>query len=246
MNKQRPSISLIFPAYNEEDNIEKAVAQARKVLSRIASSWEIIVVNDGSKDKTGDIINALSGSDNHVRPVHHPTNYGYGAAIKSGITSAKYDYVFFSDSDLQFDLNELPAFIKLIKDCDIVIGYRSKRQDPFNRKFNAWGWNMLIRIVLGLKVHDIDCAFKLFRREVFDLIKIDAAGAMVSAELLVQAQRYGFSIKEQPVTHYPRLMGNPTGANLRVIIKAFRELFRLYAKLKNIKPVNIPESQKTR
>lgn len=239
-----PSISLVFPAYNEEDNIVQAVKQAQKILNRIASPWEIIVVNDGSKDRTGDIINKLSRNDSHVRPIHHPTNYGYGAALKSGISAAKYDFVFFCDSDLQFDLKELPTFLKLINDCDIVIGYRAKRQDPFHRKMNAWGWKMLIRLVLGLKVRDIDCAFKLFRREVFETIKIDAVGAMVNTDILVQSQRYGFKIKQHPVTHYPRLNGQQTGANFKVILKAFKELFGLYNKLKDIKPVNTVEYRK--
>lgn len=236
-----PSISLVFPAYNEEDNIVQAVKQAQKVLSRIASPWEVIVVNDGSKDKTGEIINKLSKNDSHVKPIHHPTNYGYGAALKSGITAARYDFVFFCDSDLQFDLKELPTFLKLISDCDIVVGYRAKRQDPFHRKFNAWGWKMLIRLVLGLKVKDIDCAFKLFRKEVFETIKIDAVGAMVNTDILVQSQRYGFELKQHPVTHYPRLNGKQTGANFKVIMKAFRELFSLYKKLKDIKPVEVLE-----
>lgn len=225
------SISIVFPAYNEEDNITFAVQQAKKVVSRVTRTWEIIVVNDGSRDKTGEIIDKMSHRDNRIRPIHHPTNSGYGAALKSGITSARHGLIFFCDSDLQFDLQELPTFIRLIEDCDLVIGYRARRQDPFHRKLNAWGWNVLIRLYLGLKVRDIDCAFKLFRREVFDTIKIDAIGAMVNTDILVQAQRYGFSIKEMPVTHYPRRNGKQTGANVRVILKAFRELFRLHTKL---------------
>ncbi|MDD5434794.1 MAG: glycosyltransferase family 2 protein [Nitrospira sp.] len=240
-----PSISLVFPAYNEEENIVQAVKQAQRVLSKIASPWEIIVVNDGSKDRTREIIEKLSRNDSHVRPIHHPTNFGYGAALKSGISAAKYDFVFFCDSDLQFDLKELPTFLRLIKGNDIVIGYRAKRQDPFHRKANAWGWKMLIRLVLGLKVRDIDCAFKLFSREVFETIKIDAVGAMVNTDILVQSQRYGFKIKQHPVTHYPRLNGTQTGANIKVILKAFRELFSLYKKLKDIKPVNSIEYRKT-
>lgn len=238
-----PGISLVFPAFNEEENIGQAIKQAQKVLSRITSAWEIIVVNDGSKDKTGEIIDKLSKRDSHIIPIHHPVNYGYGAAIKSGVTAAKCDFVFFTDSDLQFDLTELPVFVKIImsrdRDCDIVAGYRAKRQDPFYRKVNAWGWKILIRLVLGLKVKDIDCAFKLFRREVFESIKIDAVGAMVNTDILVQSQRLGFKLIQMPVKHFPRLRGQPTGANLRVILKAFLELFSLYTKLKGIKPVKV-------
>ena len=227
------SISLVFPAYNEEENIAFAVQKAKKVLSSVADNWEIIVVNDGSRDGTCQIINQLSHLDSRIKPIHHHANLGYGAALKSGITSAKYDLIFFCDSDLQFDIGELPVFIELIRDCDIVIGYRVKRQDPLYRKLNAWCWNLLIRRFLGLKVNDIDCAFKLFKREVFDTILIDAIGAMVNTDILVQAHRCGFHIKEQPVTHYPRHRGKQTGANIRVIIKAFNELFKLYRKLNN-------------
>jgi len=197
------SISLVFPAYNEEENIAFAVQKAKKVLSSVADNWEIIVVNDGSRDGTCQIINQLSHLDSRIKPIHHHANLGYGAALKSGITSAKYDLIFFCDSDLQFDIGELPVFIELIRDCDIVIGYRVKRQDPLYRKLNAWCWNLLI------------------------------IGAMVNTDILVQAHRCGFHIKEQPVTHYPRHRGKQTGANIRVIIKAFNELFKLYRKLNN-------------
>ena len=151
---------------------------------------------------------------------------------QSGIISAKNDLIFFSDSDLQFDIKEMSKLLQWVSEYDIVIGFRTKRQDPFYRRLNAFGWNTLIRLMLGLRVKDINCGFKIFRKNVFDKISIDAIGAMVNADILSQAVKFGFRIKEVPVRHYPRLKGKQTGANIRVIFKAFKELMRLHNKLK--------------
>jgi glycosyltransferase involved in cell wall biosynthesis len=231
------SISLIFPAYNEEKNIEAAIAKGREALGKYAEKIEIIVVDDGSSDQTGDIIDRLGSGSTDIVPVHHPKNRGYGAALCTGFYRASGDYVFFSDSDLQFDLDEVGKLVEWIGQFDIVTGYRVKRADPWNRKLNAWAWNRLVRLLLGVKVRDIDCAFKLFRRQIFDIIKLDSAGAMVNTELLALAGIHGLTIKEVPVSHYSRTQGQQTGANLKVILKAFRELFSMYGRLKNYKPV---------
>lgn len=236
----RQSISVVFPAYNEEGNIAKAVEQATNFLGHLFRDWEIIVVNDGSRDRTGEILNRLSNQDNRVVPLHHEVNRGYGAALRSGILKAQKDLIFFCDSDLQFHLNELLLLLSWIEQYDIVAGYRAKRTDPFHRKLNAVGWKALVRLLLGLKVRDIDCAFKLFRRDVFREIKIDAVGAMVNTDILVQATRMGFKIKEIPVTHFPRQNGKQTGANIKVVLRAFKELLRLYSKLRNVSPILTP------
>lgn len=230
------SISLIFPAYNEEKNIEAAISKGREALDRHAEKIEIIVVNDGSADRTGEIIDRLGGENADLVPVHHPKNRGYGAAVCTGFYRATGDYVFFSDSDLQFDLDEIGRLVEWIDRYDIVAGYRVRRADPWNRKLNAWAWNKLVRLLLGVKARDIDCAFKLFRRQIFDTIKLDSAGAMVNTELLALAGKHGFTIMEVPVSHYPRKQGTQTGANLKVILKAFRELFRMYGRLRGFTP----------
>ncbi|MCI0527214.1 MAG: glycosyltransferase family 2 protein [Nitrospira sp.] len=229
---KRSGLSLIFPAYNEELNIQQVVKSALAVAPKVAEEYEIIVVNDGSQDKTGEVINKLAELYPPVVVVHHPVNQGYGSALKSGIKKAQHPFIFFCDSDCQFDLSELPRLLNWIDQYDMVIGYRQSRKDPFYRRFNAWGWNMLVRLVLGLKVRDIDCAFKLFRREIFDRVEINSVGAMVNTEILSRAVKLGFTIKEVPVTHYPRFRGRQTGARLRVIVKAFKELIRLYKELR--------------
>lgn len=232
----RHSISVIFPAYNEEANIAKAVAQAVDCLNDLFEDWEIIVVNDGSRDRTGTIIDGLAERDGRLVAVHHPRNEGYGAALRSGIQRARRELIFFADSDLQFHLAEMLLLLTWIEQYDIVIGYRLKRSDPVYRRVNAVGWKVLVRLLLGLKVKDIDCAFKMFRSHAFRMIRIDAVGAMVNTDILVQATRMGLKIREVPVTHFPRLNGKQTGADLRVILKAFRELFRLIVKLRSVEP----------
>jgi hypothetical protein len=150
--------------------------------------------------------------------------------------SAKYDLIFFSDSDGQFDLRDLQRLICWSKDYDIVAGYRAKRRDPLHRRINALGWNVLVRLVLGIKIRDVDCAFKLFRREVFDHVQIRCVGAMVNTEILAQATQLGMRICEVKVSHFPRRSGKQSGANVRVVIKAFRELCRLWRKLRHVAP----------
>ncbi|MGH8095358.1 MAG: glycosyltransferase family 2 protein [Chthoniobacterales bacterium] len=228
------SLSVIFPAFNEEANIRYTVEAARAVLPKLARTWEIILVNDGSRDGTTPICDELAGQYAEVRAIHHTDNRGYGAALKSGILAARYDYIFFTDSDGQFDLQELEHLIEWASHFDIVTGYRAKRQDPPHRLINAWGWKTLVRMLLGVKVRDIDCAFKVFQRSVFDRVQIRSVGAMVNTEILAQANAFGMRIHEIKVSHYPRRAGKPSGANLRVIAKAFRELFRLWGQLRHV------------
>lgn len=229
------SLSIVFPAYNEQDNIASAVKAAREALGKYAETIEIIVVNDGSHDGTRAALDKLAEQDASVVAVHHPHNRGYGAALRSGFAVARGEYVFFTDSDLQFDLEEIGLLVPWIGKYDIVAGYRKTRADPPHRLVNAWAWNALIRMSLGIKVKDIDCAFKLFRRGVFDSMRLTSVGALINTEILAQAQQHGFTIKEVPVSHFPRLSGAPTGAKLGVILRAFRELLSMYGKLRQVR-----------
>lgn len=222
------SLSLFFPAYNEEANIRQSVTQADTVLRALVDDYEIIVINDGSNDATGAIADTLAKENNHVRVVHHSPNQGYGGAVISGIKTATKDYVFFTDADLQFDLHEIKKLLAFVPKHDVVLGYRAKRRDPFMRLANAKAWNFLNRLLFGLKVRDIDCAFKLFKRDIIQGIPIKSRGAMISAEFLIRLQRQGIKFKEVAVTHLPRTAGSPTGAKPAVIMRAFKELIQMY------------------
>lgn len=231
-SKLYPSISIVFPAFNEEDNVERAVSAALEAFSPYFEKIEVIVVDDGSTDATRVRLDSLAEKVPEVVAKHHAINRGYGAALRTGIESASNELIFFSDSDLQFDLAEIKHLLEWIHSYDIVTGYREKRADPAIRKFNAWGWKMLVRSILGVKVRDIDCAFKLFHRHVFDDVRLESVGAMINTEILARANHKNMTIKEVPVSHFTRQMGEQTGANPKVIFKAFKELFVMYGKLK--------------
>jgi glycosyltransferase involved in cell wall biosynthesis len=224
---RRPSISLVLPAHDEAENIGPVIEQARKVLSRIAKEHEIIVVDDGSRDDTGRVVARFAG----VRLLRHESNRGYGAALRTGLRAAKMEWVVFTDADLQFDLEDLVDLLEASKQVDIVAGYRAPRRDPPTRRLLGWGWGRLVRWVHGLDVRDVDCAFKLFRREVLEAIPIESVGAFINTEILVRARSEGFEIRQIPVRHYARRAGASSGARPRVIFRAVRELLALRRRL---------------
>jgi glycosyltransferase involved in cell wall biosynthesis len=230
MSRHLTSLSIFFPAYNEEANIAKSVEKAVEVAKRLTSNYEILVVNDGSSDNTADVVQALCEQNPHVRLINHAQNQGYGGALMSGFINATKGWIFFSDADLQFDLDELDRLVEKTDTNDVVLGYRIKRNDPFMRLLNAKGWNFLNRALFGLRVKDIDCAFKLFKSETVKPIlrNMQSRGAMISAELLIRLHRNGVGFAEVGVNHYPRKMGSATGAKPSVIIRAFREMARVY------------------
>ena len=230
------SLSVILPAFNEEANIRAVVEDAYRNIPKFAPIFEIIMVNDGSKDRTGEICDRLAEELSNVRVVHHVRNCGYGAALKSGIERARYGLIFFTDADGQFDLKEVAALLEQTDAYDIVAGYRARRQDPPHRLLFAWGWNILVRLVLGIRIRDIDCAFKAFNRRVFNSIQIQSVGAMVNTEIFAQASKFGMTVKEVRVSHFPRRHGKPTGSKFAVISKAFRELIKMRRMLHTITP----------
>ncbi len=232
MKELHKNVSIIFPAHNEEENIGEIISNASKLLLEFTNEWEIVVVDDGSRDKTAKIVKECSARDKRVRLISHNCNMGYGAAVRTGIISSKKELCFLTDADLQFDMREIHKMLQWIDENDIVIGYREKRQDPLYRRINGFCWNIVVRLCFGLKVKDVDCAFKLFRRQIFDDMNMESEGAMISTEILLKAIKKGCKIKEVPVTHFPRQKGKQSGANLRVILKAFKELVRLRKRLK--------------
>ena len=226
------SISVFLPCYNEQDNVARTTEQALSVLENIEVDFEIIIVNDGSSDATGRIADEIAAGNRRIRVVHHPTNLGYGAALQSGFRAATKELVFYTDGDGQFDITEMPALLGLIPRYDIVSCYRLNRQDNLIRKINAWCWTKLVCLLFRMRVRDIDCAFKLYKREIFDNIKMVSTGALIDAEILARAVRKGCTITQKGVHHYPRKAGKQTGADIKVILRAFRELFKLHKQIR--------------
>jgi glycosyltransferase involved in cell wall biosynthesis len=229
-------ISAVFPAHNEEANIEQAVTEMVDVLRHVCDGdeYEVIVVDDGSTDRTAEIVRKLHDENTSVRLVQHETNQGYGQAVKTGLQAGTLDYVFFTDSDLQFDVWELDRLLPFLDRADVVCGYRIDRQDPWNRRVIAKGWNYLVRVLFYVPVRDIDCAFKIFRREALQGLEIEAVGALINTELMVKLGRSGFGVAEVGVNHFPRVGGEQSGAKVSVILLAFRELLRMRRYLHNI------------
>jgi len=227
-------LSLFFPAYNEEANLENTVEKAIPVLKNVAEKYEVIIVNDGSKDETGKVADELATKHAFVKVITHSPNRGYGAALQSGFYNSKYSWIVTVDSDGQFDFSEVNKLIEKSSEADVVIGYRINRQDPLTRKIFGWGWTLLANMFLGIKVRDVDCAFKLVNKKVIEKIpKLQSQrGGMISPELLGKAKKAGFRVMEVGVHHYPRKEGKQTGANLKVIFKSFVDLGKLWWSIK--------------
>lgn len=233
------NLSIILPAYNEEANIEKTVISVFSSMKDLPiDDYEIIVVNDGSKDNTSGVVKGIIDKIPNLKLVEYSPNRGYGGALKAGFTKATKEWIFFMDSDGQFDFSEIQLLINgKDKGFDIIVGYRANRSDTFIRKLNAFGWGVIVRFLFGYLARDIDCAFKLFKREILDKVILETNGAMINTEFLAGAKARNYKIIEIPVSHFPRIEGNPTGANLKVILRAFKDLFifrnRLSEELKN-------------
>jgi glycosyltransferase involved in cell wall biosynthesis len=225
------SISVFLPCHNEAGNIEAVVERAVGVLEELGADFEVIVVDDGSRDGTGEIADAMAGRDERIRAVHHERNLGYGAALRSGFAACKKEFVFYTDGDGQFDIGEMPSLLPLMEDCDIVSCYRLDRRDGVLRVFFGWLWSALVSTLFALKIRDVDCAFKLYRRRIFDDIELSCSGAVIDSEVLVKAARAGYKITQRGVRHYPRKTGRQSGASIRVLLRAFAELFRFYRRL---------------
>jgi glycosyltransferase involved in cell wall biosynthesis len=226
--KKRPtdySLSIVMPAHNEEVVISETVHHVMNTVKKWLSDFEIIVVDDGSKDRTGEILDEIAATYPCVHVIHHPVNQGYGAALVSGFEAVTKDLAFFMDSDGQFDISDLERFFPLLEKYDAVLGYRMHRQDTWVRKVNAWGWKMLVGIVFGVHVRDVDCAFKLYQAQFFREHPLETRGAMINAEILYKFTRAGYTCTQLGVHHLPRKGGKATGAKPAVILRAFHELF---------------------
>lgn len=226
----RPRLTFFFPAYNEEENIERTVERALAEIGPLVPSIEVLAIDDGSSDRTPELADALAAADPRVRVFHQP-NRGYGGALQAGFANARGELICFSDGDLQFDLREMSRLLDRLADTskpvDGVIGYRIRRRDPFHRIFIAKTYNAIVSVAFGLRVRDIDCAMKLFRRELFDGLWLEAEGPFLSAELLTKLRAKGVRLAQVGVHHYPRAAGQNTGASFKKILRTFRDLAKL-------------------
>ena len=230
-------LSLVLPAYNEEANIKIVVDEALEELPKNFARYEVIIVDDGSKDNTPQIADELAAEHpDYVRVIHHSPNKGYGAALTTGFRAAKGDYLMFMDSDRQFKPEDIALLAPYVNRADIVAGYRKKRNDPFYRFLIGYTFNTVVTVLFGIHLRDIDCGFKIFKADVLKNIDLTSPGALINTEIHAKAQRQGRSIVEVGVNHYPRLVGDQSGASIRVILRAMRETLSLWARMRNYTP----------
>lgn len=227
------SLSVFLPAFNEEKNITDTLSDVVGVLKELKlKDWEVLVINDGSKDDTAAKVSEVSRHDPRVKLVNHVTNKGYGRALKTGFETAQYPWIAFLDSDAQFKFAGIRKFLEQTDTADVILGYRLNRADPFQRRIFTWGWKMLAMVVLGLNVRDYSCGFKMMKKKVYENIKpIHSEEKVTQIEILIKAKKRGFKFAEVGVHHYPRIHGVPTGANLSVVSKSFVDLMRLWYQL---------------
>lgn len=222
-------LTIFFPFWNEEDNIDLVISKAIPVANKIAENWEILMIDDGSSDKSLERMKALSKTDKRLVTISHDKNRGYGAALKTGFVNAKYKYIVFNDGDGQFDFSEINKFMEKIENADVVIGYRKKRLDhPFRHilmnLLKIWDY-----VLFSFSFKDIDCGFKLFKKEAVEKIQpLKSEGAMITTEILAKSKKAKLKILEVEVHHYPRIFGDQSGGNLRVISRAVKESLILW------------------
>lgn len=220
-------LSLVIPAYNEAVVIAHAVAEAESALAQHFERFEILVVDDGSADATAEEVRRVLPQSPHTRLLQHGTNRGYGAALRTGFEAARFELVAFTDADCQFDLTDLARLVPLVAEVPVVVGYRADRQDPWRRRFLSWGYNVMARTLLGTRVRDIDCALKVFRREVLPGMMPESRGFFVNTEMLTRARQLGLEVAEVAVTHRPRI-GGTSKVSLREVPRTARTLFAFW------------------
>ena len=226
--RKRYSVSVFLPAYNEEENIEQAVMNSVKVLKEICDDWEVIVVNDASKDRTAEIAERLARDVPGVRVIHHQQNTRLGGALRTGFSNSTKDLVFYTDADNPIDMHDLARAVPLMDQADFITGFRLNQEEPIKRKVYSRCYNWLIRLLFGLKVRDVNFSFKLVKQEVLKKAKLRSLGSFIDAKLLIEARKYGFRIKEIGIRYYPRTKGESTLATPSVIFKIMDELWIYY------------------
>lgn len=226
--KALTSLSILFPCFNEEGNLPAMLRQAVQIGNEYGVDYEVVVVDDGSSDRSAQVVLEESARNPCVKLIRHPRNLGYGVAVRTGLANATKDLVFLTDGDNQFRLSDVEKLLVLIDSCDVVVAYRINRQDTALRRLNGFLWTQLNKFLFGLSVRDVDCAFKLFRQQALEGIELKSRQLFIHAEILVRLKRKGCRIEETGVLHYPRTAGKATATGMGRILKTFCELFRLY------------------
>lgn len=234
------SLSLVLPAHNEEANIRVVVERALEVLPHYTDTFEIVPVNDGSTDRTGAILEELAAEDERVHPVSYARNKGYGGALTSGFAATQHTYVMFMDADRQFDIADIDRLAPFVGKSDIVAGFRMERSDPLIRRVNAEVFNVAVRVLFGVHLRDLDCAFKIFRGDQLRSLDLISTGALINCEMQAKLRRQGATLQQVGVMHYPRVAGNPTGGSMKVILKAMRDIIILWWIMRDYHPVASP------
>jgi glycosyltransferase involved in cell wall biosynthesis len=233
-------LSIVLPCHDEAANVQRAIEEAGSAAAMVADAHEILVVDDGSRDATRELAVHCAAEDFRVRVLCHGENRGYGAAVRTGLAVARLEWILLTDGDLQFDLTDLVTFVPVAPSADIVAGYRMHRADPPHRVINGKAWNFLVRRAFDVPLRDVDCAFKLMRRDLVQRLPLTAEGAMVSTELIARAVEAGARITELGVHHRPRPAGRSSGASPRVVLRAFGELRAVRAELRTPAPAATP------
>ena len=228
---ERPSISVFFPAYNDGGTIASMVVSALLTLQEVTDDYEVIVVNDGSRDYTPKVLDELARQYPQVRVIHHPQNRGYGGALRSGFAAATKDLVFYTDGDAQYDVGELPLLLSRIDGCDMVNGYKIERSDPWHRIVIGRIYQHVIKFLFGLRLKDVDCDFRLMRRSIFQRVHLESNSGVICVELMRKVQDSGFGLAEVPVHHYHRAYGRSQFFNFRRVARVGVGLLRLWWKL---------------
>lgn len=227
-------LSVFFPAYYDEKNIDKVVHKAVEVLEDLdLKDYEVTIIEDGSPDKTGEVADKLAAQYPKVKVVHHEHNKGYGATLWEGFSTARFEYVFYTDGDNQFDLDELRKFVALLPFSDMVVGYRKKKQYSPYRKLTSFVYNVILRYAFVIDYIDIDCAFKIIKTDLFKKIKVNTKDAFIDAEIMIRAELLGYTFTELGVKHLPRVDGVSTAARPSIIFRTIREIIELRRELKS-------------